>query len=641
MRDPFKKFRISISSRDTIEPEEIFFDSSKFKEFESAFDEQSKLEKPIHRTVFNVLEWLQIGVLVFLGVFSAFTVITKSEHYKLEALGNSSRVLPVFTKRGLIYSSSSAILADNQVYFDVVIHSPSINKSNEELLAIADAISRDLGVDKNFVYEKFIGAMTNKLNELALFKSLSENDIKKIEKDIVSLPFIEIRQTFKRNYPLGEYLAHVIGYTGEVSSFDVSSGNYYRGDRIGKTGIEAFYDNALRGSPGTMIKRVNSRGEVFSQEVRKEPVEGKDLILNIDLDVQEISFNILKSRIDKLGIKAGALIVLNPNDGRIISLASYPSFNSNLFEKGISEPDFQRLLSDPATPLFHRAIGGEYPSGSTIKPLIAAAALEEEIITPQFRILSTGVLRVPSIYDSSIIYEFKDWKAHGWTDMKKAIADSVNVYFYTIGGGYNQIDGLGITRIEKYLREFGWGQTLGVDLPGESQGLIPNPKWKKEFKKENWYIGDTYLTSIGQGNILATPLQIAASTMVFANGGILYAPQVVFEIQGEKLNPLVLNKDFILKENINAVREGMRQTVVSGSAKHLSSLSISAAGKTGSAEVSREKYHAWFTGFAPYEDPEIVITVLLEEGDSSGFAVETAKEVLEAWIKLKRESSTF
>lgn len=631
-RDQFKKFRVPISSRDAIEPEEIFFDSSKLKEFEGAFDDQSKLEKPISRIVFNIFEWFQVGVLVFLGVFTAFIVISKNEYYKAEALENSSRVLPIFAKRGLIYSSTGEILADNEIYFDVFIRSANINKSDEELFLISETFSRNLDTDKNFAYEKFVRAKVNKFYELLLFKSLSELDIEKIKEDIIALPFIEIRQTFRRNYTEGEHFSHIVGYTGEVSSFDVSIGNHYRGDRIGKTGIEAFYDSILRGKSGTMIKKVNSRGKAFSQEVLGEPSEGKSLTLNINSDVQRKTFDIVKSRIKKLGIKSGAAIILDPRNGGVIALVSFPSFDANLFEEGIGQLDFERLVSDSAKPLFNRAIGGEYPSGSTIKPIIAAAALEEEVVTQDFLILSTGALRIPSIYDRNVMYEFKDWKAHGWTDMRKALSDSVNVYFYTIGGGHNNVQGLGIARIEEYLNKFGWGSALGVDLQGEAGGLIPTPRWKKEIKKENWYIGDTYLTSIGQGDILATPLQIAASTMVFANSGTLYMPQIVSEIRGEKVKPLALNKNFISPDNIKVVREGMRRAVESGSSKPLSTLSVAAAGKTGTAETSREKYHAWFTGFAPYENPEIVITVLLEEAGSSGFAVETAKEILEAYF---------
>ncbi|MEK7097236.1 MAG: penicillin-binding transpeptidase domain-containing protein, partial [Patescibacteria group bacterium] len=287
---------------------------------------------------------------------------------------------------------------------------------------------------------------------------------------------------------------------------------------------------------------------------------------------------------------------------------------------------------NPDNPLFNRAVSGEYPSGSTIKPVMAAAAFEEGVITEKTSFLSSGGLRIGEWF-------FPDWKAggHGVTNVRKAIAESVNTFFYYIGGGFQDFIGLGIERIVKYEKMFGLGSQTGVDLPGEASGFLPSKEWKEKTKNEKWYIGDTYHVAIGQGDLTATPLQIAMFTGFFANNGKIYRPHFVREILDSKDNPAKeieedpIRENFISDYNIKVVREGMRQTVTAGSARSLSLLPVEAAGKTGTAQWSSKKDpHAWFTGFAPYDYPQIVFTILIEEGrEGSTVAVPIAKEFLE------------
>ncbi|MCK4554296.1 penicillin-binding protein 2, partial [Candidatus Parcubacteria bacterium] len=277
-------------------------------------------------------------------------------------------------------------------------------------------------------------------------------------------------------------------------------------------------------------------------------------------------------------------------------------------------------------------ISGEYPSGSTIKPVIAAAALEEGIISEHTSFTSVGGIKVGQWF-------FPDWRAggHGITDVRRAIAESINTFFYYIGGGHQDFKGLGIDRIYKYGELFGLNAQLGIDLAGEVSGFLPTKKWKEETKGERWYIGDTYHLSIGQGDILVTPLQVANYTSVFANGGALYRPHLVKQILsgGDKVfkevEPVIIRDNFIGDYNIEIVRQGMRRTVTAGSARSLQSVPVAVAGKTGTAQWSSKKnHHAWFTGFAPYDNPEVVITILVEEGgEGSDVAVPIAKEFLE------------
>jgi penicillin-binding protein 2 len=291
-------------------------------------------------------------------------------------------------------------------------------------------------------------------------------------------------------------------------------------------------------------------------------------------------------------------------------------------------------LENPDQPLFNRAISGEYPSGSTIKPVVAAAALQEGLITAGTSFVSSGGIRINEWF-------FPDWKAggHGITDVRKAIAQSVNTFFYIIGGGYGDFTGLGPKKLKEYMEKFGLNNKTGIDLPGERVGFVPDPEWKWATKNEQWYIGDTYHVSIGQGDLLVTPLQVANYIAAVANGGTLYRPHLAKKIvdpavqKDSDILPEVLDSNFVDPKNIQIVREGMRQTVVSGSARSLSNLPIAVAGKTGTAQWGTDKAnHAWFTSFAPYENPEISVTILIEEGiEGSTVAVPIARDFYQWW----------
>ncbi len=329
--------------------------------------------------------------------------------------------------------------------------------------------------------------------------------------------------------------------------------------------------------------------------------------------------------------------MLDPSTGEIISMVSLPDFDNNKFAQGISIEDYNNLIEDENMPLFNRSIKGEYPSGSTIKTIVAAGALEDGLITDKTGFMSTGGLL---LYDR---WFFPDWSAggHGWTNVYRAISWSVNTFFYIIGGGYEDFEGLGVEGLKKYYNLFGLGERTGLDLLGEKSGLVPDPAWKMKYKNEQWYIGDTYHMAIGQGDVLVTPLQVANFTSVFANGGQLLKPHLVKEIisnDGTKefVDPTLIREKFISSENINIVRTGMRQAVTDGSAQYLANLAIPVAGKTGTAQWRSDKEnHAWFTGFAPYNNPEVVITVLVEEGgEGSQVSVPITHDILNWYFNI-------
>jgi penicillin-binding protein 2 len=314
---------------------------------------------------------------------------------------------------------------------------------------------------------------------------------------------------------------------------------------------------------------------------------------------------------------------MDARDGSIRALVSLPAYDDNLFAGNVSTTAYKALLADEHRPLFPRVWAGQFPSGSTIKPLIAAAALAENVITPNTTVLSVGGIGVGPWF-------FPDWKAggHGRVNVRSAIAWSVNTFFYTIGGGYGDFIGLGVDRLTAWMRNFGLGSASGVDLPGEAPGHVPSQEWKQETKGDRWYIGDTYNLSIGQGDLLVTPLQMARITAAIANGGDLVIPHVVMSSSTPDVPRLDADA-----ATFATVRQGMRDTVVYGSGRALSVLPVASAGKTGTAQWNSEKpYHAWYIGYAPAEKPEVVVTVLLEEGgEGSSFAVPVAGDILRAW----------
>ena len=319
-------------------------------------------------------------------------------------------------------------------------------------------------------------------------------------------------------------------------------------------------------------------------------------------------------------------MVMNPRTGAVLALVSYPAYDNNIFSQGISQADYSALSNDPTQPFFNRAISAQYPTGSTIKPFEASGALQEKIISPDKLINDPGYILVTSKYDPSIVYRFSGVTPHGLVDMRKALAVSSNIYFYTVGGGFGSQKGLGPAGIKKYLDLYGWEEKTGIDLPGEYSGFVPTPTWKKETKNEAWWDGDTYNLAIGQSDLQVTPLQVAAAYSYIANGGTLYKPQIVQKIIDgapndspniiKEFKPEIIRQNFIDEDNLRVVREGMRDGVAKpyGSSYMLNDIGVSVAGKTGTAEIGKEGvYNTWSSAFAPYDNPEIVVVSTIEE----------------------------
>ncbi|MFC1663942.1 penicillin-binding protein 2, partial [Patescibacteria group bacterium] len=559
--------------------------------------------------------------------------VVKGQDLLSQAEENKFIIYSIKAERGVIYDRNLNQLVFNQPAFDLICEKRDLPQEKDEILKEVSEI-----INKNFEELKEEIELSDS-SQVLVSENLSHQSLILLEAKINSqkLPGFQIENKTVRDYKEGSSFAHLLGYIGKIRKEELKadSENYSIFDYVGRDGLEKSYEKILRKNPGKLRVQVDALGNLVSRETVFLPESGKSLVLWLDSELQKEIIKSLERTLQATGAKQGVAVALDLKTGGVMALVSLPGFDNNIFQQGDTKT-IESLLADPQKSLFNRAISGTYPTGSTIKPLTASGALEEKIIEPEKKINCQGIITVPHQYDPEIIYDYEDWKTHGWTDMRKAIAESCNVYFYTIGGGYGNQEGLGPSRIKKYLELFGWGNKTQIDLPGEAQGLVSDPAWKKAFKGEDWWDGDTYLLSIGQGDILITPLQVANSFSAIANGGTLFKPKVVQKILDkdknliEEIKSEVLRENFIDPESLQVIREGMREAVVYGSSAILNNLPVKAAAKTGTAQSTKPNlYHNWVTVFAPYDDPQIVLTVLIENVTGvQAAALPVARDVL-------------
>lgn len=648
-------------------------DSGYYRDWtEHSFFSGNQDKEAVGRT-FNFSRLSFLKIIIFLFVFILFSRVAwlqlvQGSRYALLAEGNRIRTEYIEPKRGIIYDRAGQALVRNKANFVLSLRPIDLPKDEMERDLLLRNISRIIDDLPEKELLSTSGAvrlvsdgpsfqlMKDALNKvkpysLEAYQPLFIKD--GIDYDAAlklilakeNTPGVLIETKIRREYPFTlisseetennfSALSHILGYTGKISENTLKDyyNNYSITDYVGKTGLEYTWEKELKGQRGSIRFEVDALGRRKNTVSETKAVAGYNLRLSLDLRLQEQVEKITKIWLEKSETNRASVIVMDPNNGQILALLSLPSYDNNLFAQGISQEDYDRFIQNKDNPLFNRAISGELPSGSVVKPIIAAAALQENIISENTNFLSTGGLRIGQWF-------FPDWKAggHGRTDVRKAIAESVNTFFYYIGGGYQDFIGLGVDRIAKYMRLFGLGEITGIDLNGETAGLVPTREWKERVKGETWYIGDTYHIAIGQGDVLVSPLQVANFTAAIANGGRLLKPTLVQAILDENNNlmrqiePQVIRENFIDAYNLQIVREGMRQTVTAGSARSLMTLPVTSAGKTGTAQWSSTKEnHAWFTAFAPYDYPVLVITVIVEEGrEGSEIAVPIAREIMQ------------
>ncbi len=434
----------------------------------------------------------------------------------------------------------------------------------------------------------------------------------------------------KREYIDKEGFSTLLGYVS-YPRLD-KSGVFWQSEYIGKDGIEKQYQTKLNGTLGTEIYEVRATGEVLPGKITSNSIEGEAVILNIDANLQNKMFKYIKELAIDKGFNGGAGVMMNVNTGKVVAITSYPEYNNNIMSNATSSED-KSLISEwligKDNKFTNRAISGLYTPGSTVKPFMAYSALVEGIIDPYKNILSTGKLVIKNKYGGPDTV-FKDWKAHGYVDMRHGIAVSSDEYFYQIGGGYGDQKGLGIDNIYKYMSQFGFGSDTGIDLPNEHHGIIPNREWKqKMYKDGDWKLGDTYHTSIGQYGFQTSPIELLRSVSAIANGGTLVTPHVYSEIHTDNNFKKNINNSSLNKESINlnldqsklkVVQEGMRLAVTDqniGTVKSLYVKGIDVAAKSGTAElgVKKDRVNSWVMGYFPYEKPEYAFVVIMESGD--------------------------
>ncbi|MFQ5794039.1 MAG: penicillin-binding protein 2 [Candidatus Bipolaricaulia bacterium] len=553
-------------------------------------------------TVSMALFLILIGRIVYLQVVEAGV-------YLRLAQSNRTTIQELKPPRGVIFDRYGVPLAVNRPSYVLHVVPAYFDRGRVEQLASVVDFDRD-------TLETILTNHREWNRPIPLKRRITKEEAIILEE--LSLPGVQVQVVPVREYQDGEIFAHVLGY---------ARSQRIGGDLIGAREIEKRFDAPLQGTKGGIRLEVDATGRILGALDREDPIPGRNIHLTVDLGIQQAAYEALKGN-------PGAIIVMDPRNGDILAMVSQPSLDNNQFITGFSPEAWEAVVEDPRHPLQNRAISGEYQPGSTIKPIIAIAALEEQVTSLNRIIDDNGIYEYRNA-QGEIIGVYRGWKrgGHGKVNLVDALAESVNPYFYRLG-----IE-LGLERITKYARMFGLGEPTGIDLPNEKPGLIPSRDWKLEVVGEPWYPGNTILLSIGQGYITVTPLQLLNAFNVIANGGTLYRPRIVKEItddQGRiirRFEPQLKHHIDVSAETLDIIQQGLRAVVSRGTAKEINIPELPIAGKTGSAEVAMdENANAWFVGYAPADDPQVSVLVLVEAGQYGGQAAAPIAQQLLATV---------
>ncbi len=565
--------------------------------------------------------------------------ITDHEIYTVKSEDNRIRVRPIEPIRGNIFDRNGKVLAESYDTFDIVAKKENIS-SKEEFILNANKVFGLSESQKEDLNSQF---NNKKLKEVTLKENTSIEEFTKLSVDQYLLPEMELIIKSNRRYIYPEAMSHLIGYTGKLSDKDYDSVVEIKDGMtsVGKIGVERFYQNLLSGSPGYEKLETNANNEIIRVLEKKPALRGQDIYLTIDAKLQNYSYDLLEN-------KEGTIIVMNPHNGDILSFVSHPGYDNNLFANGISSKDYKRLLADKSKPLFNRVLFGQYPPGSIIKPFFGIVALEESIIDKTKVFACTGAYKLKNYKRP-----FKCWKKDGHMDvnLSSAVASSCDVFFYRLA------ETSGIDLMHDKLKKFGFGEKTFIDLYGERKGLLPSREWKNQSKQAPWYPGETLNVGIGQGYFLTTPLQLANATSLLASGGESGIPHLFLKSINNEIeqsykyseNKNTINID---TDSLHIVNEAMWRVVYDremGTASHLKNIEgIEFAGKTGTAQVynldkgktgkKSLQDHALFTSFAPFESPEIVVAVIVDNGGSgSAVAAPIARDIINFYFKNIKE----
>ncbi len=572
--------------------------------------------------------------------------VIKGEEYREQAEINALREIPIPANRGLIYDRHGTLLVQNTARFSATIvpgDLPDQGKATAYRM-IADVI----GIPVSEIEAKVADGIENQ-GEFSPAVIKSDLD-REVALTLIELephvPGLRVQVEPARDYLTGDLLPHILGYTGPISAEEyeaLAEEGYLYQDFLGKSGVELSYEDVLRGKPGKKLVEVDAAGRELRVISERRPIDGTNLVLTIDIELQAAVQGILAEYTSTSDNAAAAVIDIKSGD--LLSMVSLPSFDNNLFSGPISEDALAELIESPGKPLVNHAISDRYPPGSTFKTIVGSAALQEGVASTGTTIVSRGYINVENEFDPNVVYVYRDWAPLGVLDFYDGIAMSSNVYFYYLAGGFadDGFRGLGADRVAEYARAFGLGAPTGIDIGGESEGLIPDPDWKQETLGETWTIGDTYNFGIGQGYVAATPIQMLRAITAMANGGTLVTPHLVREYEDSLGNTLETLTSAtatvpIDASNLRIVRDGMRQSVTSGVARNAGVSGVSVAGKTGTAEFGAIRAdgtyetHGWFAGYAPADDPEVAVVVFLQRGSGGNDASPAAARILDYYF---------
>ncbi|MBL1294261.1 MAG: penicillin-binding protein 2 [Thiotrichales bacterium] len=615
----------------------------------SLTDDLRESEQFRRRTIVAFL----VVILMVTGIVArlVYLQVVNHHHFTTQADQNRVTVVPLAPTRGLIFDRRGRVLAENLPSFTLEL----VPERVIDLDATINELGRYVDISQNNI-QRFYGQLQRKRrhDSIAIRSHLTEEEVARFAVNRHRFPGVEINARLLRSYPYGPLAVHTVGYVGQINekeAIKVNQTNYSATSYIGKIGIEKYYETLLHGQIGYQRVETNAQGRVIEVLDSIAPKPGSNLHLTIDAELQRISEAIL-------GDQRGAIVAIEPATGNLLSMVSKPSYDPNLFVQGIDHATFNALNNSPDHPLFNRILRGTYPPGSTIKPIIALAALEYNKIDANTSVFCPGWYSLKG--DN---HRYRDWKrwGHGHTDMKKAVAESCDVFFYDIAFR------LGIDHMHEYMTKFGFGSTTGVDISDELSGIMPSRQWKRDARGLPWFPGETLITGIGQGFMTATPLQLARATAAIANRGTLVTPRVVRAISenGEEATTInlidTISEPIILKNENHwqAIVDSMKEVVhgAHGTARKIATNSpFTIAGKTGTAQVfgikQDENYdaddldkrlhdHALFIGFAPIENPQIAVAVIVENGGSgSSTAAPIAYQVLHHYLTTLADDGT-
>ena len=585
----------------------------------------------LNRGLFSSLAILFLGGLIISRLI--YLMVIESDELSLRSVNNTLRTQSIPAPRGLIFDRNIEVIAENKPKFQLEMVPEQVNKLESSLMYLTE-----LGI----LDENEISAIEQRVRRNYQFKSivikrdLDEREMAIFANNRMLLKGFDIKSRLTRNYPQNEIFAHVVGYMGSISSSDYERFDpvFYTGkEQIGKSAIEREYEHILRGIPGKQKLLVNVRGRVM-EEIEKEAfTSGNDIILTLNSELQRTAY-------ESMAEKKGSVVAMDPRNGEILAMISMPSFNPTAISLGLSQSDFDKLNRDKKKPLFIRATAGQYPPGSTVKPMLALGALDMGIVDSEYYLPCEGEFKLPN-YSRP----FRDWATHGSVNAKRAIQASCDVNFYETAVE------MGIERMSTFLKKFNLGEKTKLDLGNEKKGVVPNQEWKrnnfKSKENQNWYLGETVIAGIGQGYMLATPMQLAYATSIIANRGFAFKPHILKQINLKGSNETLTTQSQRIDHVMNIddkywdiVFDGMNAVVNEqrGTAYGVFPENSDIAGKTGTSQVfSMDKRsgddvpeelrdHGLFIGFAPINNPEIVIAVLVENGGGGRVAAAPVAE---------------